>query len=114
MSKDNIIFISMDTHKDFCENAYCSNSRDSTPQPLGRITTTKQAITKLVRQLQSKYPNATLHFVYEAEPCGYWIYRLLTKLDHVSYIVAPSLRTGVFDQATVGSVDPDGVMKCSV
>ena len=91
MNKDNMIFIGMDTHKVFCENAYCLDSRDSTPQPLGRITTTKQAITKLARQFQSKYPNATLHFVYEAGPCGYWIYRLLTKLGHVCYIVAPSL-----------------------
>ena len=91
MNKDNIVFIGMDTHKDFCENAYCLDSRDSTPQPLGRITTTKQAITKLARQFQSKYPNSTLHFVYEAGPCGYWIYRLLTKLGHVCYIVAPSL-----------------------
>lgn len=91
MNKDNIIFIGMDTHKAFCENAYCLDSRDSTPQSLGRIPTTKQAITKFARQLQSKYPKATLHFVYEAGPCGYWIYRLLTKLGHACYIVAPSL-----------------------
>ncbi len=91
MNKDNIIFIGMDTHKDFCENAYCHDSRESMPQPLGRISTTKQAIIKLARQLQSKYPNATLHFVYEAGPCGYWIYRLLTKLGHACYVVAPSL-----------------------
>jgi hypothetical protein len=65
MNKDNIIFIGMDTHKDFCENAYCLDSRDSTPQPLGRITTTKLAITKLARQFQSKYPSATLHFAIE-------------------------------------------------
>lgn len=91
MNKDNIVFIGMDTHKVFCENAYCLDSRESTPQPLGRIPTTKQAITKLARQLQSKYPAATLHFVYEAGPCGYWIYRLLSKLGHACYIVAPSL-----------------------
>ena len=30
-------------------------------------------------------------FVYEAGPCGYWVYRLLTKLGHQCYIVAPSL-----------------------
>ena len=91
MNKDNIIFIGMDTHKDFCEIAYCLDSRESTPESLGRITTSKQAITKLVRQLQSKYPKATLHFVYEAGPCGYWIYRLLSKLGHCCFIVAPSL-----------------------
>ena len=91
MNKDNIVFIGMDTHKEFCGNAYSLDSRDHSPQSLGRIPTTKQAITKLARQLQAKYPNATLHFVYEAGPCGYWIYRLLTKLQHCCYIVAPSL-----------------------
>jgi transposase len=30
-------------------------------------------------------------FVYEAGPCGYWIYRLLTSLNHCCYVIAPSL-----------------------
>jgi len=64
MSKGNIVFIGLDTHK---------------------------AFTKLTRQLQSNRPNATRHFVYEAGPCGFWIYRLLTSLGHVCYVVAPSL-----------------------
>lgn len=46
---------------------------------------------KPARQLQSTIPKATLHFIYEAGPCGYWIYRLLTHLSHCFYIVAPSL-----------------------
>ena len=49
------------------------------------------AVQKLVRQFESKYPGATLHFVYEAGPCGYWIYRLITSLGHCCYVVAPSL-----------------------
>jgi len=91
MNNHTIVFIGLDTHKEFCEVAYCLDDRLSTPESLGRITTSKQAITKLVRQIQSKHPKATLHFVYEAGPCGYWIYRLLTKLGHCCYIVAPSL-----------------------
>jgi len=54
MNKDNIIFIGMDTHKEFCEVAYCLDDRLSSPQSLGRITTTKQAITKMARQFQLK------------------------------------------------------------
>ena len=91
MNKDNMIFVGMDTHKVFCEIAYCEDSRDSISQALGRITTTKRAITRFTRQLQSKYPRAALHLVQEAGRCGYWIYRLLTKLWHCCYIVAPSL-----------------------
>ena len=66
MNNNNMIFIGMDTHKTFCENAYCEDSHESFPQSFGRVTTSKLAITKLAKQLQSKYPQATLHFVYES------------------------------------------------
>jgi transposase len=91
MNDNNMIFIGLDTHKDFNEIAYCKDDRSSKPIHQGRVPNTKQAATKLIRQLQSKYPHATLHFVYEAGPCGYWLYRFITSLGHCCYIVAPSL-----------------------
>ena len=91
MYKDNIIFIGLDTHKVSTEVAYIEDQRGAKPVHHGKIKTNKSAIMKLARQFQSKYPQATLHFVYEAGPCGYWIYRLLTSLDHCCYVVAPSL-----------------------
>jgi transposase len=91
MTNDSIVFIGLDTHKENTEVAYSTDGRDQPINHLGRIKTTKQGIEKLARQFQSKYPKATLHFVYEAGPCGYWVYRLLTKLGHCCYIVAPSL-----------------------
>lgn len=91
MRKHTILFIGLDTHKEFTEVAYIEDQRGAKPVHYGRITSTKAAIKKLARQFQSKYPEATLHFVYEAGPCGYWIYRLLTSLGHCCYVVAPSL-----------------------
>jgi transposase len=91
MLKHNIIFIGLDTHKVSTEVAYIEDQRGAKPVHHGKIKTSKTAITKLARQYQSKYPQATLHFVYEAGPCGYWIYRLLTSLGHCCYVVAPSL-----------------------
>jgi len=91
MKKDNILFIGLDTHKEQTQVAYTLDHRTAEVCDLGRIQTTKAALTKLARQLQSKYPHATLHFVYEAGPCGYWIYRLLTSLGHCCFLVAPSL-----------------------
>ena len=91
MYKDTIIFIGLDTHKVNTEVAYTRDGREHTEQHFGKVPSNKQAITKLARQFQSKYPNATLHFVYEAGPCGYWLYRLLTSLGHCCYVVAPSL-----------------------
>ena len=91
MNKHTILFIGFDTHKVFTEVAYIEDQRGAKPVHYGRISSAKGAIKKLVRQFESKYPQATLHFVYEAGPCGYWIYRLLTSLGHCCYVVAPSL-----------------------
>ena len=44
-----------------------------------------------MRYFESKYPKATLHFAYEAGPCGYWMYRFITSLGHCCYVIAPSL-----------------------
>ena len=91
MNNNSIIFIGLDTHKTFTQLAVLKDERGAKPKSLGKINTNKSAFIKLARQLQSQYPKATLHFIYEAGPCGYWIYRLLTSLGHCCYIVAPSL-----------------------
>ena len=91
MNNDSIIFIGFDTHKSFVQIAVLKDQRGAKPENYGRINCTKAAIEKFTRQCQSKFPKATLHFIYEAGPCGYWIYRLLTSLGHCCYVVAPSL-----------------------
>ena len=90
MSDDNIVFIGLDTHKKFHHVAYLLDGRGHTPVDYGRIAGSKTALTQLLRKLQSKYPNATLHVVYEAGPCGFWIYRHITSLGHCCYVVSPS------------------------
>ena len=87
----NIVFIGLDTAKQHTEVAYTFDDREHKPCQMGRIRTNKQGFEKLARQLQSKYPHATLYFVYEAGPCGYWIYRLLSRLGLECFVVAPSL-----------------------
>jgi transposase len=91
MHKHNILFIGLDTHKEFVEVAYIEAQRGAQAVHFGRVSSAKVSITKLARQFQSKYPEASLHFVYEAGPCGYWIYLLLTSLGHCCYVIAPSL-----------------------
>ena len=91
MNKHNILFIGLDTHKVSTEVAYIEDQRSAQSIHYGKIASTKSAIKKLVRTFESKYPKATLHFTYEAGPCGYWIYRLITSLGHCCYVVAPSL-----------------------
>jgi len=91
MINSNIVFIGLDTHKEFTEVAYVEEGRNAKVIHLGRVPSSKLSIKKLVRQFQSKYPHSTLHFVYEAGPCGYWVYRLITSLGYPCYVVAPSL-----------------------
>ena len=90
MSEDNILFIGLDTHKKHHHAAYLEDGRGKLPVDYGRIPSTKGAITKFLKKMQSKYPKATLHVVYEAGPCGFWIYRHITSLGHVCHIIAPS------------------------
>ena len=56
---------------------------------LGAIGTRPCDIDALIRKLQSK--GAALVFVYEAGPCGYWLYRYLTRKGLRCHVVAPSL-----------------------
>ncbi len=85
MSKHNILFIGLDTHKELVEVAYIEDQRGAQAINFGRVSSAKASITKLAKQFQSKYPTATLHFVYEVGPCDYWIYRLLTSLGHCAF-----------------------------
>ena len=43
----------------------------------------------MIRKMQSKAKH--LIFVYEAGPCGYWLYRYLMKKGYDCWVVAPSL-----------------------
>lgn len=90
MNNDTTLFIGLDTHKSFTQVALLKDNRGETPISYGRIDTSKSALIKLAQKIQSQFPKATLHFIYEAGPsCGYWIYRLLTSLGYHCYIVAP-------------------------
>ena len=53
------------------------------------IGTRQCDIDKLIRNLEAK--GAALVFAYEAGPCGYWLYRYLTRRGLSCTVVAPSL-----------------------
>lgn len=91
MSKHNILFLGLDTHKVNTQVAYTVDGRTAQVEHYGKILSNKTSIKKMVRHFESKYPDSSLYFVYEAGPCGYWIYRLISQLGHECFIVAPSL-----------------------
>jgi transposase len=89
MSQSSTLFIGMDVHKETIAVAYVAQEYGAEVIYLGTIGTRQCDIDQLVRKMQSKAQH--LIFVYEAGPCGYWLYRYLTKKGYDCWVVAPSL-----------------------
>jgi transposase len=79
----------MDVHKDSIAVAYVAQDHGAEVMYLGSLGTRQCDIDQLIRKMQSKARH--LIFVYEAGPCGYWLYRYLTKKGYDCWVVAPSL-----------------------
>jgi transposase len=84
-----MLYIGLDVHKEAIAVAYVAQDQGAEVTYLGTIGTRQGDIDHLVRKLQSKAK--PLVFVYEAGPCGYWLYRYLTKKGYKCWVVAPSL-----------------------
>lgn len=89
MTKSNILFVGMDVHKESIEIALAEDGNDGEVRRYGKIGGTFDAVSKALRKLVSQ--GKTLHFCYEAGPCGYELYRYLSGEGHVCVVVAPSL-----------------------
>ncbi len=86
--KKYIAFIGLDVHKNSIEIAIALSGRDGEVRSYGTIDGSLAALDKVVRKLVSL--DYELHFVYEAGPCGYEIYRHLTAQGFDCAVVAPS------------------------
>ncbi len=82
------MYVGLDVHKDSIAVAYAPDERGAEVVSLGAIGR-QYDINKLIRKLQAK--GVTMVFVYEAGPCGYWLYRYLTRQGFACHVVAPSL-----------------------
>ena len=89
MAQHSTLFVGLDVHKESISVAYASSAQGAEAVFLGPIGSRHCDIDALVRKLQSK--GAALLFVYEAGPCGYWLYRYLEGKGLRCLVVAPSL-----------------------
>ena len=80
MSQSSTLYVGLDVHKESIAVAYVAQAHHAEVIYLGTIGTRQCDLDKLIRQLHSKATH--LVFVYEAGPCGYWLYRYLTKRGH--------------------------------
>jgi transposase len=79
----------MEVHKDSIAVASVAPDHGAEVTYLGSLGTRQCDIDQLIRKMQSKATH--LIFVYEAGPCGYGLYRYLTKKGYDWWVVAPSL-----------------------
>lgn len=86
--KKNITFVGLDVHKISIDVGLADEGRNGDVRSYGTIGGDLESLNKVVRKLQSK--GSELRFVYEAGPCGYEIYRFLTKQGFGCTVVAPS------------------------
>ena len=89
MPQSSMLYVGVDVHQESIAVACVAQDHGAEVVSLGTIGTRQCDLDKLIRQLHSKAKH--LVFVYEAGPCGYWLYRYLTKTGHDCWVVAPSL-----------------------
>jgi transposase len=89
MTHTNTLYSGLDVHKEAIAVASVTQDQSAEVTYLGTIGTRQCDLDQLIRKLQSKRKH--LLFVYEAGPCGYWLYRYWTKKGYAGWVVAPSL-----------------------
>jgi transposase len=89
MQQSSTLYVGMDVHQESIAVAYVAQDHGAEVIYLGTIGTRQCDIDQLLRKMQSKAQH--LIFIYEAGPCGYWLYRSLTHKDYDCWVVAPSL-----------------------
>jgi transposase len=87
--KHSITFVGLDVHKDSITIALADEGRDGEVRLYGSIDGDPAGLDKAIRRFRRA--NTDLRFVYEAGPCGYDIYRHLTKQGFRCDVIAPSM-----------------------
>jgi transposase len=87
MTNDSTLYVGLDVHKESITIAYAIDGGDV--ESPGKIRATPTDIDRLCKRLQSKAPQVKV--AYEAGPCGYGLYRRLSKQGFDCMVCAPSL-----------------------
>jgi transposase len=83
------MFVGLDVHKETIDVSIAEGARHGEIRHYGVIASDLEPLDKVVRALRA--PDRRLHFVYEAGPCGFGIYRHLTTRGEDCVVVSPSM-----------------------
>jgi transposase len=81
-------YIGLDVHKATIAIAIAEAGRNSEVRFFGEIANSPDAVAATLKKLASRH--VTLHFVYEAGPCGYGLHRQIVESGHVCEVVSPA------------------------
>ncbi|HDS1199991.1 TPA: hypothetical protein QDZ95_003539 [Shewanella algae] len=111
MSEANTLFIGLDGFKETTDVTWVSDKSAETVHYHGTIPTNLRSFDKLIKNQTAK--TSKLCVIYEAGPCGFWLYHHLSRRGLECWVVA-AIFTLFMCRMSVMKLSVPGKIPCSI